>query len=387
MRALLALVLLAVPAGATTFERGKIVERLESAVDPAVSYAYYLPKGYSTDRRWPTLFVFDPRSRGPFAAELFAEAAEEYGWIIVSSNDTRSDGPLEPNIRAVNGMWPDVHDRFSIDPGRIYATGFSGGAILAWWLAESTKTVAGVIGVGGRVNRPENIREVTFDWFGIAGETDFNYIETREIEKRLEAIGTGRRFESFEGAHRWAPKDLLRTSLVWMEIRAMKRGTRAVDEALVARALRDDLGDAHAARDDLQSLERYESIVRTYSGLAEVGEAQKRIEELKKSAGLKRARKEYERALDLERSHRARLPQILRRFLDSEDAPAAPALAHDLQLGRLQGMAREKGYRAAAAQRVLETIFVQFAFYLQREVSGPKLAVARTVAEMIRPAK
>ena len=38
------------------------------------------------------------------AAELFRAAAEAHGWILISSNDTRSDGPMEPNVKALQAM-------------------------------------------------------------------------------------------------------------------------------------------------------------------------------------------------------------------------------------------------------------------------------------------
>ena len=386
MRRLFVLLVFAVSVqGAVTFEKGKIVDRLEVAKDPGVSYAYYLPKNYSTERKWPTLFVFDPRARGRFAAELFQEAAEEFGWVIVSSNDTRSDSTVEPNVRALNGMWPDVNQRFSVDRRRTYATGFSGGAILAWWLAEGTKSLAGVIGVGGRVNGPEKIKDVPFAWFGIAGETDFNYIETRDIEDRLETLAATRRFEVFEGGHRWAPRELLRKSIEWMEIDAMRRKTREINSAIITRAFEDDKARAAASADELLALHRYESMIRTFDGLADLRSVNARIAELKKSAGLTRARNDDKRALALERTHRNRLPSVLKWFLNEAEVHGAPAVAHELQIRRLQDLAKDKSRTGVAAQRVLESIHVQFAFYLPQQLTGPKLAVSRAIAKMIHP--
>ena len=385
MRFALITLLIVASANASTFERGTIVERLHAETDPAVSYAYYLPKNYSTDRKWPVLFVFDPRQRGAFAADLFRDAAEEFGWVVVSSNDTRSDGPAEPNIKALNGMWPDVNRRFAVDRRRVYATGFSGGAILAWWLAEGTGSLAGVISVGGRVNAPEKIKDVPFAWFGIAGDTDFNYIETRDIEERLAASGAIRRFESFDGGHRWAPKDLLRKSVEWMEIDAMRRKIREVDAAIVSRALKDDMERAESATDELEVLRRYESIVRSYEGLADTTAARARIAALKKSPALAGAERDDREALKLERMHRARLPQVMNWFLSDAELQPAPLVAQQLQVARLQQIARQKSRTGRAAQRVLESIFVQFNYYLPQTLTGAKLAVARAVAKMIRP--
>lgn len=382
--ALLALLFVASANGAA-LERGTIVERLSVETDPAISYAYYLPKSYSTDRKWPVLFVFDPRQRGPFAADLYREAAEEFGWVVVSSNDTRSDGPAEPNIKALQGMWPDVNKRFAVERRRVYATGFSGGAILAWWLAEGTGSLAGVISVSGRVNAPEKIKDVSFAWFGIAGDKDFNYIETREIEDRLAASGATRRFESFDGGHRWAPKDLLRKGVEWMEIDAMRRKTRETDPAIVSRAFDDDMARAGAASDELEALRRYESIARSFDGLADLSAVATRIEVLKKSRALARAEEDDREAIQLERTHRARLPQVLKWFMSEGEVHPAPMVAQQLQVARLQQIARQKSRTGLAAQRVLESFHVQFNFYLPQSLTGPKLEVSRAVARIIRP--
>ncbi|MGZ7081527.1 MAG: hypothetical protein ACXVJT_19115, partial [Thermoanaerobaculia bacterium] len=62
--------------------RGEIVDKIAAAADPEMTYAVYLPAAYSAERRWPVVYVMDPRRRGAFAADLFRDAAAEYGWII-----------------------------------------------------------------------------------------------------------------------------------------------------------------------------------------------------------------------------------------------------------------------------------------------------------------
>ena len=71
--------------------------------------------------------------------------------------------------------------------------------------------------------------------------------------------------------------------------------------------------------------------------------------------------------------------------IDLAALPPAAAVAQQFQIPILKRIARGEGHRAVAAQRVLETIFVQFNFYLQRQVSGPKLDITRAVARIIHP--
>ena len=115
----------------------------------------------------------DPRT----IPELFHQAADRYGWILISSNDTRSDTTNEPNMKAINALGPELR-RFAVDPRRVYATGFSGGGILAWWLGERTRGLAGVISVGSRL-ADNAAEELSFVHWGAAGDVDFMEVGDR----------------------------------------------------------------------------------------------------------------------------------------------------------------------------------------------------------------
>src|SRR6266699_5733194 len=90
---------------------GRLEERARSATDTSQTFALYLPPGYTTERRWPVLFVLDPRGRALLSLKLFQDAAARLGWVILSSYNTLSDGPPEPNVNAVNAMlaWAQTH--------------------------------------------------------------------------------------------------------------------------------------------------------------------------------------------------------------------------------------------------------------------------------------
>lgn len=62
------------------------------------------------------------------ALDLFRDAASRLGWIIMSSYNTRSDGPPEPNLKAINAMLRSAQESLSIDTARFYLAGFSGTA-------------------------------------------------------------------------------------------------------------------------------------------------------------------------------------------------------------------------------------------------------------------
>ena len=128
------------------------------------------------------------------AAQIFKDAAERFGWIIASSDNTRSDGPWEPNRRAVAAMWPDVLTRYSVDARRIYIAGFSGGAGVATVVATSTGHVSGIIAAGAP-DTGESEKAPPVAWFGAAGRLDFNFMDASSTDERMRRAGNPRRLE------------------------------------------------------------------------------------------------------------------------------------------------------------------------------------------------
>ena len=370
---------------AQTIAKGQIVDKIAATSDPQMTYAVYLPSSYSAEKKSPVIFVFDPRRRGAFAAELFREPAEQYGWIVISSNDTESDSEYAPNVRAMQAMFTDVPARFSVDDRRIYLAGFSGTANIAFSAAEKTGAVTGVIGCSGWLPPGWKAHDPGFAWFGTAGTLDFNFLETRSIDDRLAAANATHRVEFFAGPHRWAPKELLAQGIEWMELQAMRRGSRAIDAALVSKLLARDVEAARVESDPLLAMRRYDAIARSYDGLADIAAYRARADELRRSKEVARALDDERRAADFERSELKRLPSVYAGFLQAEMTPVAGNLAGALGLARLQRLAKEPPPRGLAAQRVLESIYAQIHFYLPQQVHGSKLTTLQAVSTMIHP--
>src|SRR5687767_15537993 len=120
-----AAVLAAAPAAqeARLLEPGVIHARVTPLRDPSYGYALFLPASYTPDRKWPVLFAFDPMARGELPVELVRGMAERHGYIVAGSLDARN-GPMAPQVEAARSMMQDVAARLSIDPERVYVTGF-----------------------------------------------------------------------------------------------------------------------------------------------------------------------------------------------------------------------------------------------------------------------
>jgi dienelactone hydrolase len=200
------------------FPLGQVLASVVSLQDPAQSYALYLPAGYTTARRWPVLYCFDPGGRGAVPVALFREAAEKYGWILAASNNSRN-GPWKDIYVAACAVWDDTHARLRIDDSRVYATGFSGGARVACGLARILNMrPAGVIGCGAGLPEwlaPADLAGIP--WFGTAGFGDFNLREMKELEKELLQLGSPCALKVFPGRHVWPPAGIAMEAVAWLE--------------------------------------------------------------------------------------------------------------------------------------------------------------------------
>jgi dienelactone hydrolase len=370
MRRFLLLFAFASSLAAAEPERGTLVEHIATRSDPTQSYTLYLPKTYDpATKRYPVLFILDPRGRSVLAAEIFREAAEEYGWILLSSNDTRSDVTGEdPNPRALNGIIPEV-DRYAVDRQRIYFTGFSGTAMISWSYALHSARVAGVIGVGGRLIDELPPAKFNFAHYGFAGDSDFNNREMRSIEAILDRESTQpHRFEVFEGEHRWINAALAHDALGWFEVVAMKQKRRTRDDALIAKLFEADVAKAKAveATSGLDALRRYRAIARTYDGLVPIDAINREIERLDQDRAVQRARKEE-----------AQWDAFEVQYLQDVHSRAAiyiqqGNLSQQYRLSELKQRAKKPGAEGKTAQRLLAATFAQLGHYLPTQLFAMK---------------
>jgi predicted esterase len=280
-------------AAAQALPTGKLIESVAVRSDASQSYALYLPGVYAPERKWPVLVCFDPLARGPLPVARFQAAAEEYGFVVLGSNNSRNglDGAALSKI--INALWADAHERLSLDDARVYAAGFSGGARLAVSFAAGCRgCVAGVFACGaGFPSASRPTPQLPFAFFGAVGFDDFNFDEMRELERGFEETRTPFVFETFDGGHEWPPKEVCEKALAWFRLREMRSGSLARDEKFIDAQLASRLEDARRRLAWRQYVDAYEShlaVVRDFQGWRDVGAAAGEAGRLKSSSELKR---------------------------------------------------------------------------------------------------
>src|SRR5262249_1206939 len=111
------------PAAVDTLYGGLFFARIAARSDSAQTYAMVLPADYSPPRKSPLLLVLDPRGRALVPLAKFGPPAARAGFVTMSSYNSESDGPIQPNIDAINAMLADAGRALSIDQTRVYLAG------------------------------------------------------------------------------------------------------------------------------------------------------------------------------------------------------------------------------------------------------------------------
>ena len=266
---------------------GQVVEKVTCAREPNQSYALYLPHNYDKSRKWPVLYAFDPGARGRVPVERFKDAAEQFGWIVVGSNNSRN-ASIQSSIDSWNAMVRDTTDRFAIDDGRAYATGFSGGARVALTFATQCRNcLAGVIAGGAAF--PPGIEPTTttqFAIFGIAGIEDFNFPEMKELDEKLARVNVPHQIEIWGGRHEWPPSAVALDAVAWMELAAMKAGRREKDPKVIESLWAPQLKQAQELEQGKKMFEAYHAYLNlssSFAGLREIAESDARLRALRDS--------------------------------------------------------------------------------------------------------
>jgi predicted esterase len=297
---------------------GRVVDSATAGSDDSQRFAVYYPSAYSPNARWPLLFVMDPRGRAMLALRLFAPAAEKHGFVVVSSYNTLSDGPVEPNLDAANAMLTAAQTMIAADMSRLYIAGFSGTARIAWsFELEEPKVFAGILSASAAPvfsDSAGSLGLLRAPGFAIAlttGTTDFNAAEVRRAREWLRSQQIPAHEEEYAGPHNWPPAPLVEHALAWFKLRGMVGGRWPMDSAWLQQRLRDEAKHADSlatAGRILDAAEEYEQLD-ALVGVRSIGAAiHARARELAENAAVLAARK---RVADLD-------ARYLNRKLDTE---------------------------------------------------------------------
>lgn len=383
-----------------TFVPGITTEAVTSTSNPSQSYTVYLPSTYVEEQSWPVVFIMDPRGRALPALNKFKNAAEALGYILVSSLNTRSDGPSEPNAEALNAMINDTFKHFSVDTTRLYLAGFSGTARLSWLFGyQLKKYVSGVIGFGaGQANGmvlPAKVRleGVAFDFYGGSGYHDFNYFEMVQLDELLDQLNFTHRIVFYEGLHAWPDSKVCNDALYWMELMAMKRGLKPKNSTFIDRLLAQKTIEAGQLLNDgnsFRAFNKYLAIVEDFNALENTKRQQRTIDSLKNIFDIQDTKQKLLVLAEDFRAYHRKMGAYFKTFRNSEHPQNTETILRDLSIPSFQKQASvsKNPYRARYARVLLEVVYVRASYYeTNTQLKEGNLQKALTLVEVANEIK
>ncbi len=192
-------------------KRGTINVRT-AAIDGACNYALYIPT--DTLKKYPLIVIFDPHAAGNHAASQYKDLANKYKVVLAASNNIQNNMEAERFTYFANCIIDDVMRNTPIDSDYVYLMGFSGGARVASYLAQQENVFKGLIGCGAGLNDLLNVKTTNFLYVGMAGFSDFNFLELHKSEIALRQSYLKTHFKYFEGKHEWPPDSIMEYAFV-----------------------------------------------------------------------------------------------------------------------------------------------------------------------------
>lgn len=221
------------------FPKGEIIEKVVCKNDASQSYALYLPSTYSIDKTYPVVYAFDAHGTGKLPVSMYKELAEQYGYILIGSNNSKNGNAWEVSTNIANTLFADAQNRLAINTQRIYLLGFSGGARVANGITITNGAIEGVIccGAASPGTNSENPRN-NYTWLGIAGEDDFNSAEMRQYDMiDLAGHNIKHGLITFEGKHEWCPKEVMDEAFWWLELCEMRKDMKLKNDSLIKKRI------------------------------------------------------------------------------------------------------------------------------------------------------
>lgn len=276
-----------------TYKAGEIIERINCSNAEEFSYSLYLPKTYDSSKPHPLMLIFEPASRAMIPIEKMQLAADTYGYVLACSWNTANFAGFRENLKAAREMWKDVVNRFNIDPKRTYTSGFSGGSRLASEIGFMTGTTAGHIACGASFRDSSHSKKnLPFAVALVIGNTDMNYMEMSDVDRKLGFTNTSFRFFEFEAGHEWPPPELLLKVFSWFEVEAMRTQIMPIDKAFLKKQWDGEIAQGNAllaAKRWVDAQRHYQRLSKYYDGLINADFTKDRANQLRKKSEYKAA--------------------------------------------------------------------------------------------------
>lgn len=297
--------------------KGGVTDSLPIPGSDGETYCIYVPKDYSPEKKWPLIFVFDPKGRGATTANLFRLAAEDQKYMVASSNIKLKEEPLDSIVNTATSMINAVLQAFPVDENLVYTAGMGEGAQIGSALPLLYKDLAGVLAVGNSFVNPQYLnKDNPYMFIGIAGNKDYMVYEMENYLRFFDDLDFPTDVYYFDGKeNEWPEARVISNAIAGFTLEAIKEGKRPGDKEFIDKLFETELEYAESLRRTRNYYEAYEKLDRMDEKYEDFGfediikEKQK---EIKRIRGYRSQKSDFNRAVSFEKEQQNEYEHLLR---------------------------------------------------------------------------
>lgn len=285
-------------------QKGIVIDSI--AVNDTINqtFSIYLPTSYEPGKAMPVLFIFDSQGRGKVAAQLYKPAAEEQGYLLISSNNIDQDKTLQENVQTAAVLIRGVSTMIPVDISSTSVAGIGAGAQVATSIPFLYRNVHGVMAVGDLHFNLDFVDEVErFVFVGVVGAQQMAIHAMNLASRELGRRGFPGAIYTFDGGRQWPGPDIISSALGSLTLEAMKKELRPQDLVLVEDLYQDDLGRVDKLISTGQPVladELMDIMQSKYEGVRDVLQVRDKRDQLQQSQNYKDQQKDFRRIQEKE---------------------------------------------------------------------------------------
>lgn len=288
----------------TTFKTGIIHDSIPVSGTNDQTFALYLPESYKENDLNSIVFIFDPAARAVIGIQPFINASDDYGHILVCSNNSKN-GSYDQNFNIINNLFNHIYSNFNIMQDGMYLSGFSGGSRLASVIATVTNKFTGVVACGGGFSDlPTYIPKIQdYSYVGLCGDRDMNYREMLRNSNYLDSKKFKSTLITYDGDHSWPPSAQISRAFDWLHLQKLK-DKKPMETVKILTMFQSDYSRIEqfiANGELLYASEQYERILESYQGLFSIDSLVEQNKSLLNSKAYKKQSKSLSNVLKIEK--------------------------------------------------------------------------------------
>ncbi|WP_026914416.1 hypothetical protein [Christiangramia portivictoriae] len=296
--------------------KGNVTKGINIPGSQGDTFSIYTPSQYSQDKKWPVIFIFDPKGRATSTANLFRPAAEDQGYILAALELDLKSKSLDSVINTSVSMMNVVTGTFGIDPQQIYFAGMAEGAQIASALTLMNKNMAGILAINNSFVNPKFVNnQEPYMFIGIGGSQDYMVYEMENYLKFYDKRDFPTEIYYFEGKENdWPSSSVIYNAVSGFTLQAIKDGSRPADNELVVKLYKHELDYVESLRRTRNYYAAYENLERMEEKYAQFGyevEVEDRMKDVKRTKGYSAQKRDFKQAVSYEREQQAEYEYLL----------------------------------------------------------------------------